>query len=112
MDRLKYSPLLVTPYHAFPTPEVVAARDTLSALIAGDEEAARGSLGDLVVWSTIELAQRLSTFVTVNDGLSFGAALEELAYGLGIVRAARPIRSMVPTPVGRGLRIREVRRDR
>ncbi len=105
-------PPIATPYETFSTPEVVATRDALSALIAGDEDVALGSLGDLVIWATIELAERLSAFVQHADGAVFGAALEALAYDLGIVRAPSPIRPLLPTPPGRGLRIREARRDR
>lgn len=78
-----------TPYGAMTTPEVVAARRSLAALVASDEAAAAGPLGDLLVWSTIELAERVSAFVEHVDGAVFGVALEALALDTGIVRGER-----------------------
>lgn len=80
---------LQTPYGGMTTPEIVAARRSLSLAITDDQGAADGPLGDLIVWATIELAERLSAFVDHADGAVFGAALESLAYDLGIVRGPR-----------------------
>jgi hypothetical protein len=81
-----------TPYVDFTTPEVVAARRSLTLLVSGNHgtQEQRDSLGDLVVWATIELAERLSAFVEHVDGKVFGAALESLAIDLGIVRGPLP----------------------
>ena len=87
-----------TPYSGMTTPEVVAARDSLSALIVLDDDASDGSLGDLVIWATIELAERLSAFVQHTDGAMFGLALESLAYDLGIVRGPYPRSAGAPPP--------------
>lgn len=85
-----FGPSIETPYAAMTTPEVVAARRSLAFAIAGDRDASVGPLGDLVVWATIELAERLAAFVEHADGAVFGLALESLAYDLGIVRGERP----------------------
>lgn len=82
-----------TPYGELTTPEIVAARRSLSLAIADDENAVSGPLGDLIVWATIELAERLSAFVDHADGAVFGTALESLAYDLGIVRGPRTTQS-------------------
>lgn len=106
MGHRRHGERIQTPYGEMTTPEIVSARRSLSLAIAGDEDAAEGGIGDLVVWATIELAERLSALVEHADGAVFGAALESLAYDLGIVRETRspprrdPAPPPVPTPYG------------
>jgi hypothetical protein len=66
-----------TPYSTWETNELVRARESLSDLCAADSKAREGEIGNLVVWATLELAERLSAFV-------------RLAVGLGLVRALPP----------------------
>lgn len=83
---------ILTPWAGVPTHELVAARDRLSRWYheMAPDDPAWEAIADLLIWSTLELAERLATFVrTANaDGApAFGAALEALAYDLGITEA-------------------------
>ena len=73
-----------TPYSGMTTPDVVAARDSLTMLGERGGDAA----GDLVVWATIELAERLSAFVREAAVATEAEWLAELAYAHGVVSQA------------------------
>jgi len=76
----------MTPYKDFPTPELVQARKSLSSLIERPDipENQRRAFDELLCWTAIELAERVTTLVELNDPPTFGKALEALAFDTGI----------------------------
>ena len=89
------------------TPELARMHDRLNAWLADDATPAeqRPGLEHALAMIDRELADRLATLVWVDDEVSFGAALEETARGVGIHRAPAPpsrptpIRRQAPVPV-------------
>ena len=89
---------------AMTTPQLAHLHDRLNAWLADDATPAaqRPGLAHALAVVDAELAERLATLVFVDDGASFGAALEETARGLGIRPApparSRPVRMRTPAP--------------
>jgi hypothetical protein len=79
---------------------VVAARDSLTLV----GEPGGDAVGDLVVWATIELAERLSAFVREAEVATDAEWLAELAYAHGVVSRADVVSAGVGDP--RGLYVR------
>lgn len=75
-----------TPYEDFPTPELVQARKSLTSLVERPDlpENQRQAFNELLGWTVLELAERLTTLIELNDPPCFGAALESLAFDVGI----------------------------
>jgi hypothetical protein len=75
-----------TPYEDFPTPELVQARKSLAALVERPDltEDQRRAFDELLCWTVIELADRVTSLVEINDPPTFGKALEALALDTGI----------------------------
>jgi len=79
---------MMTPYQDIPTTELIETRRSLALLVEGTHgtEDQRAAIGELLIWATIELAERLTTLIELNDPPCFGAALESLAFDVGFPR--------------------------
>ncbi len=81
-----------TPYEDFPTTELIQARTSLTALVERPDlpDDQRRAFNELLGWTVLELADRVTTLVELNAAPCFGAALESLAFDVGIRPTAPP----------------------
>ena len=82
---------VATPYVTMPTPELVAVRRWLTAMFYATDgtEEEREAVGELVIGTTIELAERLTAIVDLADAGDLALGLETLAYDVGGVPPPR-----------------------